>query len=169
MWEPIRMYEKTITLFSEDAIDGKKVYRASIIDNVHLETAGASSMNNTGSDNSDGALLHIRHCGGVIETREGSKMYVAPNDFRNHPDNSYDEQIFPNYTNPVSGVVTVADGRDFFMEGAWTGDMIIYDEDYKDIVSGNGFFHCLNTTHTAYMVRSVTRHDLIPYFDIKGA
>lgn len=153
------MYLNTVTVFNryESPTDETLTWYVHTLPNVDLNTDRGLILKKYGPDSSDQAQLHIR-C-----RIENGKLYVLDSSGVWLPWLS--PKVWENLTNDeLQNHLTFGD-NDFFIKGAWGGEAIIDDSDYR-----SGLYEFLNRTRDyVYKITSASgAYSLIPHFEILG-
>ena len=144
------MYQDTITLFNRITADEGDRWIPTVIGSVELKVDRAAIAAKYGPQSQDRASLHIRYENTAEEIQIAGKTWQEPKQWSG-----------------MSDSLTLRSGTafDFFWAGAWDGDDVIYDADYGP---GGFFQHMEADEDNVFAITAVSRHKLIPHFEILG-
>lgn len=143
-------YRDTVTLFNQQrAKDGSITWYPTVLEGVDLHEDRAAIVRQYGEQCDDKALLHVKYGDGLTV---GGKPYLEPKAWQAEAD-------------PATAV-TFASGEafSFFVAGRWPDTEPIDDDAY----AGGLYEHLCRTRDRVYAVRSVSKYDLIPHFEVTG-
>lgn len=161
------LYKQTITLFNR--IPGKNgeptVWIPTIIDGVHLIITKSSSWNSHGGSKSDDVKLNIRY------KPDGSDSLIS---CRTSAEDEticlkkwYEPKAWRKMSEPLNCLTFAFDENDdfdFFIEGVFEEfGSPIFDQNFER----RGFYNYMNAEYdNVFVITSVSKHSLIPHFEI---
>lgn len=161
------LYRQTITLFNRiPGKDGEPTqWIPTVIDGVHLIVTKSSSWNGHGGSTSDDVKLNIRY------KQSGSNALVSCRASAEDEAVCFKKWCEPKAWRKLSDpqeAITFSFGEnddfDFFIEGVFDDfDGPISDQNFER----RGFYNYMNTEYdNVFVITSVSKHDLIPHFEI---
>lgn len=148
------LYKQTITLFNRVTAYGDELlWYPTVIEGVHLIVDKSSAWNSYGGQATDNARVHVRYTVSGDDIIVAGKKWVEPKAYRR--------------LERQDGFITFSygdnDDFDFFIEGVYEGTAPIPDNLYER----RGFYNFMNSTHdNVFAVKSVSKYNLIPHFEI---
>lgn len=152
------MYTDTVTIFNRSGTENQGfIWYPTTISNTDLNIDKGANIQKMGTDKADTAKLHIRYRESKGNILIEEKVYLPPKRWADQTD----EQ--------KSTTLTMKEGVDFFMPGAYPPDPI-RDDDFITGTSLNGFYDQLNRKQDyVFRVTNVGGpYKLIPHFEIGG-
>lgn len=148
------IYKQTVTLFNRVETGEKTYWVPTVIEGVHLIIDKSSTRDTYGGKSSDNARLHIRYKLYGDDVYIGDKKWCEPSEWKRE--------------GCPCQMITFAFGEhddfDFFIEGEWTeASGAIDDDEY----GRGGFYNYMNARYgNVFAIRSVSKYNLIPHFEI---
>lgn len=150
------MYSDVITVFNRYHSRLGDMWFPHVIHDVDLQVDKAAILAKYGAESKDSAILHIRFENGVNgQIMVDGKPYLPPKEWAELTNDQLGNYITFNED---------AENFDFFIAGVFDGEGAISDDDFTE-----GFYDYMNMSKDfCFAVSSVSKHKLIPHFEIMG-